>query len=59
MDKTIEELIKEALEEATILEYGRAEFDLSNVFAVAERLSGVPYGWIADFHKRKINVCST
>lgn len=57
--KTVEEMVLEALEEATILEYGRSTFDLKNVFAVAEKLSGVPYSWIMEVHERnKKNVCS-
>jgi hypothetical protein len=43
MEKTLEELIVEALEEAKILECARDKYEEDNVMLTAMRLSGAPY----------------
>jgi hypothetical protein len=46
MEKTLEELIVEALEEAKILECARDNYEEDNVLLTAMRLSGAPYSFI-------------
>ena len=46
MEKTLEELIVEALEEAKILECARDKYEEDNVMLTAMRLSGAPYSFV-------------
>jgi hypothetical protein len=46
MEKTLKELILEALEEAKILECARDNYEEDNVMLTAMRLSGAPYSFI-------------
>jgi hypothetical protein len=46
MQKTLEELIVEALEEAKILECARDKYEEDNVMLTAMRLSGAPYSFV-------------
>lgn len=43
---TVRETIKEALEEAIILECAREEFDRDNMILTAMRLSGAPFSFV-------------
>lgn len=54
MQETLNHLIKEALDEAIILETGRSKFSDENVIHVAQKLSGAPYASIEEeYLKRK------
>jgi hypothetical protein len=46
MEKTLENQILEALEEARILEWARDKYDEKNVINTAMRLSGAPYSFV-------------
>lgn len=43
---TVRETIKEALEEAVIMECAREEFDRDNMILTAMRLSGAPFSFV-------------
>jgi len=53
MNKTIQELAIEAIEEACILEFARDKFDETHMLETAEGLSGVPYFMIKQVYERK------
>lgn len=45
-EKTVLELIREALDEAKILECARDEYDEDHMLYVAQRLSGAPFSFV-------------
>ena len=53
MEKTLENLIVEALEEARILECAREEYDEDHMKYVAQRLSGAPYSFIESVYETR------
>ena len=53
MDKTVQELAIEAIEEACILEFARDNFDETHMLETAEGLSGVPYFMIKQVYERR------
>jgi len=53
-DKTVLELIKEALEEAKILECAHDEYREDNMLLTAMRLSGAPFSFIEQVYHQNI-----
>ena len=53
MNKTIEELIQEALEEAAILEGALEEFDEEHMLYTAMKLSGVSYPLVEEYYLKE------
>ena len=51
-NKTVLELIKEALEEAKILEMGIDAYDEDRMLYLAQRLSGAPYSFVQEVHRK-------
>lgn len=51
-NKSVRELIEEALAEAKILESALEEFDEEHMLYTAMKLSGAPYNLIEDFYKK-------
>jgi hypothetical protein len=49
-EKTVYELIIEAIEEAKILECAREEYEEDHMLYIAQRLSGAPYSFIEDVY---------
>jgi hypothetical protein len=56
MEKTVQELIVEALEEARILECALDEYDEDHVLYVAQCLSGAPYSFVEKIHSQSKNM---
>ena len=54
MNKTVQELAIEAIEEACILEFARDKFDETHMLETAEGLSGVPYFMIREIYERRL-----
>jgi len=54
VNKTIQELAIEAIEEACILEFARDEFNEMHMLETAEGLSGVPYFMIKEIYERRL-----
>lgn len=51
-EKTVYELIVEALDEARIMECAREEFEEDHLLYIAQRLSGAPFSFVSDVYKR-------
>lgn len=51
-NKSVKELIEEALAEAKILESALEEFDEEHMVYTAMKLSGAPYKLVEDFYKK-------
>jgi hypothetical protein len=51
MEKTLKELIVDAIEEARILECGRGEYDEDNMLFTAMRLSGAPFSFVKEIYE--------
>lgn len=47
-DLTLEQNIRDAIQEAMILETARDSFDRENVIYTAQRLSGAPYSFVKE-----------
>jgi hypothetical protein len=52
MEKTLQELIVEALEEARILECALDDYDEDHVLYVAQCLSGAPYSFVEKIYSQ-------
>jgi hypothetical protein len=53
VEKSINELIEEALAEAQILEGALEEPDEEHMLYTAQKLSGAPYSFICDIYQKK------
>lgn len=53
MEKTLKEMIDDALNEAKILESGHESFDEERMLLVAMKLSGAPYSFIEQVYKMR------
>jgi len=49
-NKTVIELIKEALDEAKILECAHEEYDESHMLFTAMKLSGLPHNFVSEVY---------
>lgn len=52
--KNLRDQIKEAIEEAKILECARDRFDTDNMLLTAMRLSGAPYSFVKDIYDKEV-----
>lgn len=52
-EKTLKEMIDDALDEASILESGHEKFDEERMLLVAMKLSGAPYSFIEQVYKMR------
>lgn len=53
MEKSLEELIREAIVEALYLEMGMEKYNETHVLDVAMRLSGAPFSFVKDVFFRE------
>lgn len=53
VEMTLEELIKDSLEEANMLEYGYNRFDEERMLLTAMRLSGAPYSFVLQVYNQR------
>jgi hypothetical protein len=53
-NKSVYELIVEALEEANILECARDQYESDHMLYVAQRLSGAPFSLVEEIFTRKM-----
>ena len=54
-NKTVLELITEALQEAKILETGLDEYNEDRMLFMAQRLSGAPYSFVENVYRDQIS----
>lgn len=52
-NKSVRELIEEALEEAKILESALEEYDEEHMLYTAMKLSGAPYSYVQEIYQKK------
>lgn len=50
-NKSVSELIKDALQEAMLLESGIETFDECRMLFIAQKLSGAPYSFVEQVYK--------
>ena len=55
-NKTLQEEIVDAIDEARILECAMEKFDADHMLYVAQKLSGAPFSFIQDVYQKRFEV---
>jgi hypothetical protein len=56
--RTIKDIVREALDDAEMIEYGQTSYSIPHMLETAMRLSGAPMWMVQEVYKRKINALS-
>jgi hypothetical protein len=54
----MKDIIREALDDAEMMEYGQTSYSIPHMLETAMRLSGAPMWMVQEVYKRKMNVLS-